>query len=169
MTITGTHINYYQVCKRKLWLFSNGIQMEHTSELVAEGRLIHEFSYPQRAEKYTEIELDGVKIDYYDAGNKVVHEVKKSNKVEDAHIWQVKYYLYVLQKNGIDGATAILEYPRLRQRREVTLASEDITRLSAMEADIREIVQNDPCPPRVAKKICRNCSYHDFCWAEEEC
>ena len=25
MNITGTHFNYYQVCKRKLWLFANGI------------------------------------------------------------------------------------------------------------------------------------------------
>jgi CRISPR-associated exonuclease Cas4 len=44
MIITPTHINYYHVCHRKLWLFSHGKQMEHTSELVAEGKLIHETS-----------------------------------------------------------------------------------------------------------------------------
>ena len=38
--LTATHINYYHVCHRKLWLFSNGIQMEHTSETVQEGKLI---------------------------------------------------------------------------------------------------------------------------------
>ena len=48
MKITGTHFNYYQVCKRKLWLFANGITMEHTSDLVYEVKLIHEESYPQR-------------------------------------------------------------------------------------------------------------------------
>lgn len=42
MKVTGTHFNYYQVCKRKLWLFANGITMEHTSDLVYEGKLIHE-------------------------------------------------------------------------------------------------------------------------------
>ncbi|HQO50424.1 MAG TPA: Dna2/Cas4 domain-containing protein, partial [Bacteroidales bacterium] len=42
MQITGTHFNYFQLCQRKLWLFHNGMQMEHTSELVDEGRLIHE-------------------------------------------------------------------------------------------------------------------------------
>jgi len=46
--ITGTHISYYLVCHRKLWLFSHEIRMEHTSDLVSEGRLIHETSYPQR-------------------------------------------------------------------------------------------------------------------------
>jgi len=34
MQITGTHFNYYLLCQRKLWLFANGINMEHTSDLV---------------------------------------------------------------------------------------------------------------------------------------
>ena len=80
--LTGTHFNYYQVCKRKLWLFANGINMEHTSDLVLEGRLIHEDSYPQRSGKYEEIELDGIKVDFYDPKQKVIHEIKKSNKVD---------------------------------------------------------------------------------------
>ena len=57
MKITGTHFNYYQVCKRKLWLFANSINFEHTSDLVYEGRLIHDDSYPQRSSKYEEIEI----------------------------------------------------------------------------------------------------------------
>lgn len=54
MNVTATHINYYHICHRKLWLFSNSITLEHTSDLVAEGKLTGENSYPQRAEKYTE-------------------------------------------------------------------------------------------------------------------
>ena len=165
MTITGTHINYYHVCQRELWLFANGIQMEHTSELVEEGKFIHETSYPQRAEKYQEIEIDGVKIDYYDAKNKIVHEIKKSNKVEQAHTWQVKYYLYVLRDHGVAGATAILEYPKLRQREEVRLTDADIVYLEEVKSQIRQITQSDVCPPRVSKKICKSCSYYDFCWS----
>jgi CRISPR-associated exonuclease Cas4 len=101
MQITGIHFNYYQVCKRKLWLFANGINMEQTSDLVYDGKLIHEKSYPQRSERYEEVELDGIKIDYYDARNKVIHEIKRSDKVEPAHMWQVKYYIYVLERNGV--------------------------------------------------------------------
>ena len=85
MTITGTHFNYYFVCPRKLWLFANGINMEHTSELVVEGKLIHEDSYPQRSGKYEEIEIDGIKVDFYDARSKVIHEIKKTDKIEQAH------------------------------------------------------------------------------------
>ena len=77
MNITATHINYYLVCKRKLWLFSNQIQMEHSSDLVAEGKLIGENTYNQRPEKYVEIEIDNIKIDFYDAKNKVIHELQK--------------------------------------------------------------------------------------------
>lgn len=50
--MTGTHFNYYHVCHRKLWLFANDINMEHTSDLVFEGKLLHEESYPQRPERY---------------------------------------------------------------------------------------------------------------------
>ena len=89
--MTGTHFNYYHVCKRKLWLFANGIQMEHTSDMVYDGKLIHEQSYPQRSERYEEMEIDGIKIDYYDPRNNVIHEIKRSDKVEKAHEWQVKY------------------------------------------------------------------------------
>lgn len=95
MIVTGTHFNYYQLCHRKLWLFANGINMEQESDLVYEGKLVHESSYPQRTSKYEEVEIDGIKVDYYDAKNKVIHEIKKSNKVDKAHEWQLKYYMYV--------------------------------------------------------------------------
>ena len=54
MIVTGTHFNYYQLCHRKLWLFANGINMEQESDLVYEGKLVHESSYPQRTSKYEE-------------------------------------------------------------------------------------------------------------------
>ncbi len=166
--ITGTHINYFFVCKRKLWLFANGIQMEHTSDLVGEGKLIHEYAYPQRAEKYSEIELDGIKIDYYDAKNKIVHEIKKSNKAEEAHRWQVKYYLFVLEKKGIEGVKGILEYPTLRLREEIELQESDRVYLQTIMPQIETICQQDTMPPRAAKTICRTCSYYDFCWSGED-
>mgnify|MGYP004562250489 CR=1 FL=1 len=72
MIVTGTHFNYYQLCHRKLWLFANGINMEQESDLVYEGKLVHESSYPQRTSKYEEVEIDGIKVDYYDAKNILV-------------------------------------------------------------------------------------------------
>ncbi len=99
MTIAGTHIAYLHTYHRKLWLFAIDIQMEHTSEIVAEGKLIAETTYLDRARKYTELAIDGIKIDFYDAKNKVVHEVKKSDKVEHAHKAHVIYYLVTIHFN----------------------------------------------------------------------
>ena len=99
--------------------------MEHTSDLVYEGKLIHEESYPQRSVRYEELAIDGIKIDFYDARNKIVHEVKKSNKIAPAHRLQLLYYLYVLEQNGILGATGILEYPKLRKTEEILLTDID--------------------------------------------
>ncbi|ALU27795.1 CRISPR-associated protein Cas4 [Myroides odoratimimus] len=168
MLINATHINLYHVCKRELWLHYHGIRMEYNSDLVAEGKLLGELSYPERSEKYTELQLGNVKIDYYDARNKVVHEVKKSDKVEQAHKAQVKYYLYRLLQAGVEGATGIIEYPSLRQREYVTLDLGDIDIIKKWEQEIQEICEGDKCPKTIHAKICRSCSYCDFCYIEEE-
>src|SRR5699024_6208558 len=133
MILTGTHINYYRLCKRKLWLFANDIQMEQTSDLVADGKIIEEESYLQRSERYTQIELSynlkevslSGKIDFFDTKNKIVHETKRSNKVEDAHIWQVKFYLWLLKLNDVEAEKGIIEYPKMRERETVFLEEKD--------------------------------------------
>jgi CRISPR-associated exonuclease Cas4 len=168
MYITGTHFNYYFICHRKLWLFANSINMEQNSELVSLGKIIHETSYKQRSDKYKEIAIDGIKIDYYDPGNKVVHEIKKSNKKSDAHIWQVKYYLFVLEQNGVEGVSGLLEYPKLRKTEEVLLSIPDRGAIVEMLGKIESIIRADDCPPKLKISKCRNCSYFDFCWSGED-
>jgi len=168
MEITGTQINYYFTCQRKLWLFSNGIQMEHNSELVEMGKLIHETSYSDRPERFQEVEIGPVKIDYYDKREKVIHEVKKSDKLEESHRWQVKYYIYIMEQAGITGVTGLLEYPRLRHTEQVLLTGHDLTELEAIMTDIERIAAAENCPPLVRKGFCKNCSYFDFCYSTED-
>lgn len=167
MQITGTHFNYYQICHRKLWLFANGINMESTSDIVYEGKLIHESSYPQRSERYEEVEIEGVKVDYFDAKHNVIHEIKKSNKVEQAHEWQLKYYIYVFERNGIEGCTGILEYPTIRQTSQVVLTDEDRQMIVEKEEKIKGIIESDLCPTLSKKRLCKSCSYYDFCYSNE--
>ncbi len=167
MHLTGTHINYYFVCHRKLWLFANSIQMEHTSDFVEEGNLIHETAYPARSSKYQEIQIEGIKIDFYDAKNKVIHELKKSSKLHQAHLWQLKYYLYVFGKNGIEGVSGILEYPKERETEEVFLSSIDKEEIVVIEKNIPEIISSNTCPPIINSSYCKNCSYYDFCYVQE--
>ncbi len=165
--ITGTQFNYYFICHRKLWLFSNGIQMEHTSDLVYDGKLIHEYSYPQRTDKFQEIEIGGIKIDYYDPKNRIIHEVKRSDKIETAHEWQLKYYIYVLEQHGVEGVKGILEYPAMRKTDTVFLSDRDRQEIVEIKERIEEIVSSETCPERLQVSRCKNCSYFDFCWSGE--
>lgn len=168
MHITATLINLYNVCKRELWLHANEIRFENTSDVVYEGKLIHESSYPQRSNKYEEVELDGIKIDFYDTKNRVIHEIKKSNKIDNAAEWQVKYYIYVFERNGIEGVSGIIEYPTLRKTTNVTLSEDDRNTINKMQIDIQRLIESDICPPLVKKNICKSCSYYEFCYSKEE-
>jgi len=150
--------------------------MEHTSEMVADGKLLHETSYPQRAEKYREIELSATlnnqielfrKIDFYDAKEKMIHEIKRSDKIEAAHEWQVKFYIWLLEQNEINGVRAIIEYPKLRETKETALTEPDRTYLKLLVSNILELQQNATCPPRINSKICKSCSYYELCYVEE--
>lgn len=167
MLITGTLIAYLHICHRKLWLFANGIQMEQTSDTVAEGKLIAETTFLDRARKYTELAIEGIKIDFYDAKNKVVHEVKKSDKIERAHIAQVKYYLALLVRNGIDEPSAIIEYPKLKQRELLDWNEDFLEETQNWEKQVLKITESEICPPILKSKFCKSCSYYDLCYINE--
>ncbi|MCP4523332.1 MAG: CRISPR-associated protein Cas4 [Candidatus Gracilibacteria bacterium] len=162
--VIPSFMNMYHICPRELWLHANQINMEHTSELVFEGKLIHEYSYAKRNSKYVELDLGIAKIDFYDSKNRVVHETKKSNKVEEAHIQQVKYYLYLLHQLGIN-ATAVIEYPTLRETKKIILLEEDIQLILQWIKEINLILSSPKCPPTLPNRnMCRSCSYFEFCY-----
>jgi CRISPR-associated exonuclease Cas4 len=167
LPITATLINLYHICHRELWLHAKEVRMEFFSEAVQDGKLIHETSYPQRPERFQEIMIGGSKIDSYDPKAKVVHEMKRGNKAKEAHVAQVKYYLWLLEQHGVAGATGILEYPRLRLRQTVELLPEDHAAIAAWEADIRRILADPTCPPVINKAFCKQCSYYEFCYVHE--
>jgi CRISPR-associated exonuclease Cas4 len=167
MNITGTQIAYFHTCRRKLWLASHHIGLEHTSDTVADGRLIGESSYERRNERFVQIEIEGSKIDFYDPHNGVVHETKRSDKMEPAHIAQLKYYLYLLHENCVKVSHGILEYPKQRQTVRVDLTPKDIADINQWIVDIKKIIDNPVCPPTINKPYCKNCAYHDFCYVDE--
>jgi CRISPR-associated exonuclease Cas4 len=154
--------NYFRICPRKLWLFHNVIQLEHTSDLVYEGKLIHENSYPFRSDRFREVEIGGIKIDFYDHRNRIVHEIKKSDKREDAHIWQLKYYLYVLEQCGVENPSGILEYPKMRKTEEVTLSDADREETGENLTIIEKICTDEMCPEMLPFGSCRSCSYFEY-------
>lgn len=159
--ISGTMFYYYFVCKRKLWFFTNEIQMESENEDVIIGKLIDENSY-SRELKHVLID-NTVNIDFIKEW-KILHEVKKQKSVEEAGIWQLKYYIYFLRKRGINIEKGILDYPKLKKREEIFLTEEDEKRIEEILLEIREIV-NLKLPPKLEKlKICKKCAYFEYCY-----
>ena len=154
-------INYYFVCCRKLWLFSHGLQYEEENENVQLGKLLDTSSYK---EKRKQITLDGtITIDFLEDW-KILHEVKKSRAVEPAAVWQLRYYLYYLQKKGISVEKGYIDYPKLRERLEVTLDVEIIEKLEEIIEAIEVIVHQTKSPKAEKKKLCTKCAYYEYCF-----
>jgi CRISPR-associated exonuclease Cas4 len=167
MHVNGTLISYYFYCKRRMWLHANDIKMEDNSEDVAMGLLVEKESYKQRSKKYEQIEIGPIKIDFYDIKNKTIHEVKKSGKFHETHIWQMKFYIYMFEQYGINEVSGILEYPKERKTEEVCLSHPDRERIKEMEMEINRINTNEKCPPVIHSHKCKNCAYNDFCYSGE--
>ena len=159
--VTGVMIYYYEVCKRKLWYFCNEIQMEQGNESVAIGKAIDEETY-QRDEKHINID-NIINIDFIRSKG-VLHEVKKSNKIEEASILQVKYYLYFLQKRGVYNIRGKIDYPLLKQSIDVELSDEDIKEIDEILINIKNTVKASNPPSLDKKRICQSCAYYDLCF-----
>jgi len=139
--------------------------MEHNSESVALGKFISESTYQrENHEIHITTDEDDIVLDFYDDKTKTIHEVKKSDKMEETHVWQVKFYIYVLEKKGIEGVTGEIDYPKLKQKEKVTLTEEDRRRLEEIRIAIAEI-RNLEIPPEVINKpFCKQCAYYELCY-----
>ena len=122
---TATQISYLHLCHRKLWLHHHHIRMENATgnQAVAEGKLISATTYTRRPKRWRELNLGHLKIDHFDPATNTVREIKKSPKLEHAHIAQVKYYLFALEQRGVEKPNGLLEYPKQRQTRTITLTA----------------------------------------------
>lgn len=161
--ITGTKIAYYFLCKRKLWLFSHNITFEQESDDVKIGKQINSDSYTNFRKDVSldqTINLDFIRND----GKLVVHEIKKSSKMEESHKWQLLYYLYYLKKRGVS-AVGELDYPTERRKVEVELSLEEEEVLEKIMDDIGRILK-DKIPSVISSNICKKCAYFEFCYGD---
>lgn len=161
MQITGLMIYYYFVCQRKLWYFINQINMEQNSELVSIGKILDEESYKNEKKG---ILIDGtINIDFIKNGA-VLHEVKKTKSIEEAGIWQIKYYMYYLEQREVKNIKAKIDYPLLRETKEIILEEEDRKVLQNVIKNIEEISNQEKVPSKIESTICKKCAYFDLCY-----
>ena len=159
--ITGVMIYYYFVCKKKLWYFANQIQMEQNSELVEIGKIIDETSYKNQ-EKHILID-NTINIDFI-KNNVILHEVKKTKSIEEASIWQVKYYMYYLEQKGVENIKAKIDFPLIKETKDVVLNYEDRQALQNIITNIREIINSKNPMDVIQDKKCKKCAYYDLCY-----
>ena len=159
--ITGIMMYYYFVCKKKLWYFANQIQMEQNSELVEIGKIIDETSY-ENQEKHILID-NTINIDFIKNGA-ILHEVKKTKSIEEASIWQVKYYMYYLEQKGVENVKAKIEFPLIKETKDIVLNNEDRQALQNVIENIKKIINSNIPIDVIQNKKCKKCAYYDLCY-----
>lgn len=158
----GIKVNYWVVCKRKVWLYAKGLRMEPLSDRVALGKLLHERAYHDLPRRELLID-DLIKVDLLEHEKKVL-EVKHSRKLIDAARLQVAYYLLYLRWLGAGELLGELRFPKERRREEVRLTPE---REAQVVEALREIQQIEKLlsPPEVDfTPVCHVCAYCELCW-----
>jgi CRISPR-associated exonuclease Cas4 len=160
LTFTGTEVGYYFICKKKLWWFAHGVEMEHTNDRVKMGKLVHEESYARRRK---ELNIDDrIVLDWRE--DNVIHEVKLTDSMEDAHEMQLLYYLYYLKCKGVEGLRGQIDYPKLRETKTVELTEEKERVLVQALEEMQRIVGSGHAPEVDWMRICAKCSYAELCW-----
>lgn len=162
MYVTGTQVNYYFICKTKLWFFSHNITMEREHDNVKAGKLLHREHF-KRDDR--EVRIGPIALDIVRKGDKLeIREIKKSKKMEDAHVYQTLYYLYILNNYGID-ARAVLSFPESKENIELELDEHRKKELENILNEIDEIAQLPEPPKPQYRKMCRKCAYFEFCFS----
>lgn len=163
LTVSGTHINYYYICKRKLWLFVKGITMEDTSCRVLEGKLLHESCFLR--EKSKEVLIDNlIRIDIINDDK--IKEIKFSDRMKEADLMQIYYYLWYLEQKGVNKVGEI-NYVKQRRREQIKLTDSIRLEIKSAIKEI-EIIKHKKNPlPIIKLKICTKCAYFNFCFVGE--
>lgn len=165
MPVTGTHIWYYYICKREVWLMVHQIAPDQDHEYLDYGRFLADNRY-NRSKK--EISIGNIVVDRLKTknGQLIVGEVKKSSKYLKSAKMQLLFYLSSLRKMGIDAKGELL-FPEERKKEVVEWSIDHQHELEQAIEDIRTIAKQ-PIPPKREKiSFCKSCAYREYCWAEE--
>lgn len=176
MPITATLLAYHLICPRKAWLHHHGIRLEHESEAVQLGKLLDSQSYRRKpkgltlqAELPSGIRLSG-KLDWVNLRDGVLHEVKKGRACEDAHRWQVRFYLWLLRLCEVQAPSGQdwegqLNYPQLRQTEAVELLPEHEAQLGQEVAALSQTLAQEEPPEGITRRsFCRKCAFEEWCY-----
>lgn len=157
----GSVINSYFYCKRKSWMLFNRIGLENNSDDVEIGKALHKI----KEKKDSEISIDDIKID--SITNNHLIEIKKSDSDIDGALWQLKYYLYVLNKKGIykKGKIQIIEKNNVKKDIIVEFNEQIKEEVEEMILEVEKNVKKEEIPEILKDTSkCKKCAYYDYCF-----
>ncbi|WP_027726495.1 CRISPR-associated protein Cas4 [Tuberibacillus calidus] len=164
MDVTGTHIWYFFICRRELWLIIHQIAADQDDENLDIGRFISENRY-QKDKK--EMVIGNIKVDRVRKQGQqlIIGEVKKSSRFKESARYQLLFYLDTLKEMGIEAKGELL-FPEERRREVVEWTPEAKEKLDEAIQEIRRIARQPVPPPPKKINFCRKCAYREYCWAE---
>ena len=161
MRINGTIISYYFICKTKLWLHANRINLEDNSEDVRIGKVLHQINEDRVDEvSFESIKVDKITKDY-------IIEVKKSDRDLEASKWQLLLYLYKLKQIGVVKKGKLEVFEKRKQNKKVhiiELTKEKELELQKIIEDIKNLIDTPTPPKPIKKSICKKCAYFEYCF-----
>lgn len=158
--ITGLMVQYYEVCRRELWLMSRGLDIDRHAVNIRRGTHVDETSYRDKRQSFT---VNGrIAIDLLDSGD--VMEVKVSSKLEEPARLQLLYYLWYLETVLDIEREGVLAYPRERKRERVELDERNRERIEGVLQGVIDVVESEHPPELEKKPVCSACLYQDICW-----
>ncbi|MEO1452148.1 MAG: Dna2/Cas4 domain-containing protein, partial [Bacteroidota bacterium] len=110
------------------------------------------------------------KVDWVNLRDGILHETKYGRACEDAHLWQVRFYLWLLKRCEVrrpDGQpfTGMLNYPKIRRTEPVSLQPEHESALLAQVEELQQQLHHDLPPPRISRRtFCRKCAFEEMCY-----
>ncbi|HEX3036514.1 MAG TPA: CRISPR-associated protein Cas4 [Thermodesulfobacteriota bacterium] len=163
VSVTGTLIWYYYICKREVWLMARQIVPEQENPYIELGRLVSDTTY-ERDKKQIHLESIVIDLARLDDEKLVIGEVKKSSKFRESVRMQLCYYLYVLRDYGIEAEGELL-FPKEKKKERVVLTDETVKELEDAIEEIKKIATQELPPKAVKIPYCTNCGYREFCWS----
>ena len=161
--VSGTHLWYYTICKRQVWLISRHIIPDQENDNLLLGRYIDRESY-RRLRKSLIVDNNKIDIFFHEEERLVVAEVKKSSKAAESAKMQLSYYLLKLKEKGIE-VEGELRFPTEKGKVRVKLDEALEEELRRMTKEIQAIIECEKAPLPLRIPYCKKCAYYEYCWS----
>ncbi|MDW8417726.1 MAG: CRISPR-associated protein Cas4 [Bacteroidia bacterium] len=165
--VAGHEVESFVACARKYWYITRDVRLEPFSELVAEGKFISDTTYRHHSPRWRQVQIGRLKIDAYDPERRLVYEIKRAPRLMHAHRAQLLFYLYALEKMGMEGVKGFLVYPRQKKRVFVELGEAERAQVERILQEMAEVKRRRTPPPLKRKPICKRCAFYDLCFVAE--